>query len=130
MKDNILADTSVWIEFFKSRSATGDALEKMIKEHSVWTCGIVLFELIKGVKSETEKIMVLDTMLGLEYTEMSPPLWQKAGEIAAALKKEGKNLPMSDIFIASLAIEHNLQIFTLDKHFGQIPGVKVHKGKG
>jgi len=127
LKDNILADTSVWIEFFKSRSATGDALEKLIKEYRVWTCGIVLFELIKGVKSEAEKITAMDTLLSLEYIEMSPLLWKNAGEIAASLKKEGKNLPMSDIFIASLAIKHNLQIFTLDKHFGQIPGVKIYK---
>jgi predicted nucleic acid-binding protein len=127
LKDNILADTSVWIEFFKLRSATGDALEKMIKEHLVWTCGIVLFELIKGVKSEAEKITILDTLLSLEYIEMSPLLWKSTGEIAASLKKEGKNLPMSDIFIAALAIRHNLQIFTLDKHFEQIPGVRVYK---
>lgn len=128
MKDNILADTSVWIEFFKARSVTGNALEKLIKEHRVWTCGIVLFELIKGVKSEAEKTSILETLLSLEYIEMSPLLWKNAGEVAASLKKEGKNLPMSDIFIASLAIKHNLQIFTLDKHFAQIPGVKVYRG--
>jgi len=58
---------------------------------------------------------------------MTPLLWQKAGELSAFLKKEGKNLPLSDIFIAALAIEHNLQIFTLDKHFEQIPGVKMYK---
>jgi len=127
LKDNILADTSVWIEFFKARSATGDALEKLIKEHRVWTCGIVLFELIKGVKSEAEKTSILETLLSLEYIEMSPLLWKNAGEVAASLKKAGKNLPMSDIFIAALAIEHNLQIFTLDKHFEQIPGVKIYK---
>jgi len=127
LKDNILADTSVWIEFFKLRSATGDALEKLIKEHLVWTCGIVLFELIKGVKSEAEKITTMDTLLSLEYIEMSPLLWKNAGEIAASLKKEGKNLPMSDIFIAALAIKHNLQIFTLDKHFELIPEVRMYK---
>lgn len=58
---------------------------------------------------------------------MSPLLWQKAGGISASLKKEGKNLPMSDILIAALAIEHKLQLFTLDKHFSQIPGVRMYK---
>jgi tRNA(fMet)-specific endonuclease VapC len=128
LKDNILADTSVWIEFFKTRSTTGDELEKLIKEQRAWTCGIVLFELIKGVKSEAEKTTILNTLLSLEYIEMSPLLWKNAGEIAASLKKQGKNLPMSDILIAALAIEYNLQIFTLDKHFEQIPGVRVYKG--
>lgn len=127
MKDNILADTSVWIEFFKATSIIGDALEKLIKEHRIWTCGIVLFELIKGVKSESEKITIIDTLLGLEYIEMSLSLWNSAGEIAASLKKKGKNMPISDILIASIAIKHNLHIFTLDKHFEQIPGVQIYK---
>ncbi len=127
MKDNILADTSVWIDFFKACSAAGETLERLIVEHRIWTCGIVLFELIKGLKSEKEKIKVVDTLLGLEYVEMSSDLWKNAGEIAASLKKNGINLPMSDILIASIAIKHNLQIFTLDKHFEQIPGVKIYK---
>lgn len=127
MKDNILADTSVWIEFFKAGSAIGNVLENLIKEHRVWTCGIVLFELIKGVKSEKEKSLIIDTLLSLEYIEMSPLLWKNAGEVAASLKKTGVNLPMSDIFIASLAVNHSLHIFTLDKHFEQIPGVKIYK---
>ncbi len=127
MKDNILADTSVWIEFFKARSAPGETLERLLVEHRIWTCGIVLFELIKGVKSEKEKIKVVDTLLGLEYMEMSSGLWKNAGETATSLKKNGINLPMSDIFIASLAIKHNLQIFTLDKQFEQIPGLTIYK---
>lgn len=126
MKDNILADTSVWIEFFKEGSAIGNVLENLIKEHRVWTCGIVLFELIKGVKSEKEKSLIINTLLSLEYIEMSPLLWKSAGEIAASLKKTGINLPMSDIFIASLAINQNLSIFTLDKHFEQIPGIQIY----
>ena len=127
MKDSILVDTSVWIEFFKPHSETGDKLEKLIKEHLVWTCGVIIFELIKGVRTEEEKATILETLLNLEYIEMTPLLWQKAGELSAFLKKEGKNLPLSDIFIAALAIGHNLQIFTLDKHFEQIPGVRMYK---
>jgi predicted nucleic acid-binding protein len=36
-------------------------------------------------------------------------------------------LPLSDIAIAALSLEHNLSIFTLDGHFTKIPGVKLHK---
>lgn len=128
MKDNVLADTSVWIEFFKPGSKTGDELAELIMKNSICTCGVVLFELVQGVKTENEKEIILDTLSNLEYFEMSAALWRKAGEISAALKKNGLNLPLSDIFIAALATEHNLSIFTLDRHFEQIPGVKVYKG--
>jgi len=122
----ILADTSVWIEFFKSQSGIGKKLEGLIIENSVCVCGTVLFELVQGVRSEDEKAMILDVLSDMEYLEMTKRLWEKAGTLSASLKKKGLNLPLSDIFIAVIAIEHNLQIFTLDKHFGQIPGAKIY----
>ena len=96
-------------------------------KNSVWICGVVLFELVQGVRTEDEKAKVLDALSNLSYAEMTKDLWQKAGELSASVKKKGLNLPLSDIFIAALAIEHNLQIFTLDKHFEQIPTVKIYK---
>jgi len=96
-------------------------------KNSVWVCGVVLFELVQGVRTEDEKAKVLDALSNLSYAEMTKDLWQKAGELSASVKKKGLNLPLSDIFIAALAIEHNLQIFTLDKHFEQIPTVKIYK---
>jgi predicted nucleic acid-binding protein len=121
--DGILADTSAWIEFFKLQSGIGDALETLILEHSVWTCGGVLFELVQGVKSDNEKAQILSTLSHLNYVEMSKALWQKAGDLSASLRKKGLTLPQSDLFIAVIAIEHNLSVFTLDRHFEDIPGV-------
>lgn len=125
--NSILADTSAWIEFFKPQSSIGKKLESLIMKNSVWVCGVVLFELVQGVRSEEEKDLILNAISELKYVEMTKRLWQKAGELSASLKKKGLNLPLSDIFIAALAIEHKLSIFTLDKHFEQIPGVKIYK---
>lgn len=127
MKNRILTDTSIWIEFFKSKSKMGDKLESLLVENSVWTCGIVVFELLQGVKSEPEKLKILDTLSSLPYVEMTSLLWQKSAELSITLKKEGLNLPLSDIFIAAIAIENNLSIFTIDKHFEQIPNVMIYK---
>lgn len=125
--NDILADTSVWIEFFKSKSYTGDKLEALLVENSVWSCGVVIFELLQGIRSEAERSKILDTLSNLEYAEMSQSLWQKSATIAASLKKKGVTLPLSDIFISAIALEYNLSVFTLDKHFGQITGVKIYK---
>ncbi len=123
----ILADTTVWIEFFRTHSETGDTLESLIKEGLVLLCGIVLFEILQGVKTGEERSNVLGILSDLPYVEMSKSLWQKAGEISASLRKNGLNLPLSDILIAAIAIKNNLKIFTLDKHFEQIPEVKIYK---
>lgn len=126
MKNKILADTSAWIEFFRSNSETGKKLESLLLESSVFTCGIVLFELLQGVKSAPEKNIALSTLSALPYLEMSPMLWQKSAAMAAQLKSKGVTLPHSDIFIAAIAFEHDLSVFTLDHHFKNIPGLKIY----
>jgi hypothetical protein len=55
------------------------------------------------------------------------PLWQRASETSVSLRRKGLNLPLSDILIAALAAKNNLLIFTLDKHFEQISGVRMYK---
>jgi len=126
MNNGILADTCIWIEFFRSHTAIGDILETFIKENTVWVCGCILFELIQGIKLETEKNKILSALSNLNYIEMSKYLWQRSGELSTLLKKKGLNIPFSDIMIATIAMEHNLQIFTLDKHFDSIPKVKMY----
>ncbi len=127
MKNNILADTSVWIEFFRLQSDIGEHLASMLQNNSVWTCGIVLFELLQGIRSEREKMLIFESMQELPYIEMTQSLWKKSAAISVLMKQKGLTLPHSDIFIASIAIEHNLSIFTFDKHFEQIPEVNIYK---
>jgi predicted nucleic acid-binding protein len=125
--NGILADTSIWIEFFRPGTEAGNRLEKLLAKNSVWICGTVLFELVQGVRSDKEKKLLLDIFLNLPYVEMTSSLWRQGGELSATLKKKGVTVPFSDILIASVAIEHNLRIFTFDKHFEQIPGVKIYR---
>jgi len=82
---------------------------------------------VQGVKSDAEKAKIQATLSPLKYAEMSKSLWQKAGDLSSSLRKKGLTIPLSDIFIAAVAIEHNLQVFTLDGHFADIPGVKLYK---
>ena len=126
MKNRILVDTTIWIEFFRQGSKTGEPLEGLLMENGVWTCGIVLFEILQGIKSEAEKSKILTLLAGLPYAEMTKALWQRAAVLSASLRKSGVSLPLSDILIATIAIENDLSVFTLDNHFTQIPNLKLH----
>ncbi len=122
----VLADTCVWIDFFRSSNAVGDELERLLKTDSVWTCGIVIFELLQGIISDRERTLIKNILLNLHYIEMSQALWQKAADISTKIRKKGHNIPMSDILIATVAIEYDLWVFTVDTHFKKIPGVKLY----
>jgi len=127
LKSRILVDTTIWIEFFRGKSKIADHLEMLLTENPVWTCGVVMFEVLQGIKSEGEKNKILSILAILPYVEMTKRLWQSAAELSILLKKKGVILPLSDIFIAAIAIENDLSIYTLDHHFTQIPNLKLYK---
>ena len=95
-------------------------------ENSVWICGVVMFEVLHGIKSEGEKNKILGVLASLPYVEMTIKLWQRAADLSNLLKKKGVNLPLSDIFIAAIATENDLSIYTLDNHFKQISNLKLY----
>jgi predicted nucleic acid-binding protein len=127
LKSRILVDTTIWIEFFRGKPKIADHLEMLLMENAVWTCGVVVFEVFQGIKSEGEKNKILSVLASLPYVEMTKKLWQSAAELSILLKKNGVILPLSDIFIAAVAIEKDLSIYTLDHQFTQIPNLKLYK---
>ena len=104
------------------------ALEHQLLQGEVVTCGVILYELIRGIKSSKEELLVLNALQAVTHLEMSAGLWIKAGQLSAKLRKSGHTLPLSDLIIATLAIEHELSILTVDSHFSAIAGLKLTKG--
>jgi predicted nucleic acid-binding protein len=122
----ILPDTCAWIDYFRPEGdALGQLVERAIASDSVYVCGPVLYELIQGARSEKERVSLTSALGALPYLEMTEAIWIKAGQLSAALRKAGKTIPLSDILIATLAIEHNLAVMTVDVHFRNIPGVLI-----
>lgn len=125
MAESIVADTCIWIEYFRGEPVISKKLETLIKRDTVYICGIILYELFQGLKDVAEKTMLDDAFRGLPYVEMKWDTWEGAGILAKELKKSGITLPPSDIFLAQLSIENNFKIFTIDSHFRRIPGVTL-----
>jgi tRNA(fMet)-specific endonuclease VapC len=42
-------------------------------------------------------------------------------EVDVYLRKKGRPVPRNDVWIAASALEHGLQLLTLDVHFREIP---------
>ncbi len=102
-----------------------NALEKFLLNGRVFVCGPVLYELTQGIKSAKERSAVMDALKSLDYLEMTDSLWLSAGELSSTLRKAGKTIPFSDILIAVIALENNLSVVTIDKHFRDVKGLDV-----
>jgi predicted nucleic acid-binding protein len=129
MPNRILSDTCAWIDFFKARpSSLADRLNSALEQGHVVSCGVVLFELLQGIRNPKEEGMVINAFQALHQFEMTAASWIKAGRLSADLRKKGHTLPLSDIIIATLALEHDCAILTIDSHFDVIPGLTIVKG--
>lgn len=126
-RDGVIVDTSVLIDFLKNRAPNAAEVAALITSKRIRTTGVIMAELLQGARTATEDAYVVELLEGIPAIEVTSALWMNAGKLSRSLRRKGITLPLSDISIAALAIEQNLSVFTLDGHFEQIPGVKLHK---
>ena len=124
--NSILPDTCVWIGFFRGRQTPlAELLGESLMRVEVVTCGVVLYELLQGIKNQREEVSVQNALQALSHLEMTRELWISAGKLAANLRGSGHNIPFSDIMIATIALEHGCAVLTIDRHFEAVPGLIV-----
>ncbi len=126
-KDGVIVDTSVFIGFLKGSDGIAQQVTSLIESKRIVCTGIIIAELMQGIKKPHEEDRIADLLTGVCILEISTSLWIKAGRLSSSLRRKGTNLPLTDVAIAILALEYDLTLFTLDNHFEQIPGVKIYR---
>jgi len=127
IKDGVIVDTSVLIDFLKGENPVSNTVARLLEKKRIVITGIIIAELLQGIKNPKEENIISELLTGLTILEANTALWIQAGKLSAALRRKGVSLPLTDVAVAALAIENNLSVFTLDKHFEQIPGVRIYK---
>jgi len=127
----ILVDTTVWIDFFAARSLPHvAALETIIKRReNICICGIILTEVLQGIRQDTEFRKTRDLFNTLILLPMPYTVFLRSAEIYRKLHKKGITIrkPL-DCMIASVAIENDIPLLHNDKDFQPIEkrcGLKV-----
>ena len=124
--NRLLPDTCAWIDFFRgSQTPLANAMEQALLNGEVMTCGVVLLELLQGIKNPREEELVKNALLALPHLEMTRELWLKAGKLSSLLRSKGQILPLSDIIIAATALEFRCAVLTVDRHFEIVDGLTV-----
>ncbi len=121
----VIADTCIWVEFFRTKSSISNRLRDLISNNLVACVGIIIAELLQGIKTNREREIITEIFDTIEYLEMTREIWIESGNLARELRSHGKTIPLSDIIIACCAKKHQYQIFTIDKHFKHISNIEV-----
>lgn len=88
--------------------------------------GVVLAELLQGCRSSEDVDTILSNLTGLRFLETTFSTWKRVGELSVSLRRKSVTLPLSDLIIGALAVEHGYRVYTLDPHFKHIPGLKLY----
>lgn len=124
--NKILIDTNVY-----SRALRGDpdVVEIMRFAVRIGISAISIGELLSGFKGgsrEKENRKELGLFLDsprVNLYSVNEDTAEYYSSILNQLKKNGTPIPTNDIWIASTALQHGLQLYTFDKHFSHIAGL-------
>jgi len=126
--NNVLVDTSVWIEYFKNNVDIIGIVDGLLDTNQIRITGPVITELIQGVKTETDLELLKRYIDAIPYEPCNIDDWINAGMLSYKLRREGKTIPVTYMLIAAVSMRCGMMVLTYDRHFDNIPGVKLfHK---
>jgi len=110
----ILTDSSVIIDHASGKDAK---LSVLMPTLPVAICGVVRAEVLGGARSPKER-RTLHGMLGAFRQVATPePVWDLVGDHRAKLRSKGVSVPFTDVVIAALAMDLDVEVWTRDKQF-------------
>jgi tRNA(fMet)-specific endonuclease VapC len=121
MSGRYLLDTNIIIALF----ADEDAVKNNIAQaNEVLIPSFAIGELCYGARKSgriqlnlerVDELIATSTVLGCDAKTA-----QQYGDVKNKLRLKGRPLPENDIWIAALALQHNLTVVTRDAHFKEV----------
>jgi predicted nucleic acid-binding protein len=131
----VIVDTSAWSLALRRRQPTVavvDAIADLAKQGRVQMLGVIRQEVLSGIRTG-DRIAALRTELA-EFPDL--PIRSEDHEHAAAAfnrcMSRGVQGNLVDMLICSVAVQHDLSIYTLDSDFvryAKVLPIKLHKSR-
>ena len=123
----IIADSSIWIEFQNNPgSEAGAELDRLLANDEVVMVGPVLTEVLQGSRSESDLDFFASRLTALSFLETGQEAWVRAAELNHRLGREGAMLSLGDLMISTLALYHDIPVYSLNGDFDRVSGLRRH----
>lgn len=122
----LLLDTNRLSDALAERSEVLDNLELA---EAVYVPVVVLGELRSGFQAgrraaqNEKRLQWFLAQDGIGPLPIEPPVSHRYAALHHALRSRGRPIPTNDLWIAALALEHGLVLYTRDAHFADVPGL-------
>ncbi len=116
----IIADTSVWIDYFNGKSTPEtDILDATLGKQEVAIGDLIALEILRGFNLDKDYNTAKKYLARLhQYNMLTPQLALKAADYYRKLRKKGITIrKTADIIIATFCIEEKLPLLYTDRDF-------------
>ena len=115
---SVLVDSSVWIAAASALNAECRKLKRMIVAgEPIVVTRIIQMEVTQGARSEVEWQRLWDSLDGFPILELTDRHWALASSNYFRCRKRGITPSSVDCLIATLAADHRVPLWTLDRGF-------------
>jgi predicted nucleic acid-binding protein len=111
----VLVDSSVWIEYFKGNKSVLQ-LNELIDSNNLCINDLILAELLPSINHKNE-LDLKELILTIERIDIIIDWHQIISMQTINLRNGINKVGISDLIIAQNAIENNIELYTMDKHF-------------
>ena len=126
---SILLDTNAYSAILRNQGET--VLDAIDGVENLFFSVVVLGELYAGFRNgsrfrentESLKEFLSDPIVSI--ADVNEETAEIFGELKSVLKNQGTPIPLNDIWIAAQCVERGAVLVTLDKHFSNIPGLRI-----
>jgi predicted nucleic acid-binding protein len=115
----IIADTSMWMAFFKKEQPTFDLMRKKLELGEIYVLESVFGELLQGSRNERERQIISNYWSNLPKVPVKNLLF-KGGVLASEKKLYSRGLGLMDATIMAAALESQSQIWTANRKFKRV----------
>jgi tRNA(fMet)-specific endonuclease VapC len=121
-----ILDTSVIIALFADDASVKKKLEEADEIFiSCIAIGELYYGAWKSARTQENLARIDEFAADNVVLECNSETARRYGEIKNALRVKGRPIPENDIWIAAIALQHDLTVATRDTHFGEIANLKV-----
>lgn len=128
LDEPILVDSAIYINRLQAGIDIRQELMPYLANGMLFNCGIVRGEVIRGFKNTRLKAEMTAFFNIIPEVPTTAKMWQTVAEMAWTLDRTtGGSRPLTDIIIARCAMNIGAVLVSPDKHFRDIPGLKVRE---
>jgi len=121
----VFVDTCIWVPFFtRPTSREKLAVDELLAGDRVALIGPIAAEVLRGFRRQDQADWASSRLRLAHFVTAEWDDWCRAAELGREQAKRGRDLPVTDLVLAAVALRLNAFVYTTDPHFDGVDGIK------